>query len=349
MKRLMSGALLVAVLVMGACSASDDGSASDAPAATMATGAGGGADASEDGALVEAPATEAPAAADDAGGAPETTAAAAEGGGTAEGSAPPALPNLATEPGREVILTGAVDLEVADVAPTVAKAVVLVQGLGGFLVGEQSDYASETATSVLTVRVPPDQFRATLNRLSQLGRVTAQNVGSEDVTAAVVDLNSRIQSAVISVERVRLYLADAPTMADVAVLESELSRRESDLEAMRAQLRALEDRIAFATIVVTVRAEPSEADATDAPDEPAPGFSDAVDAGKRALVAAASAVALAVGAVLPWLPVLLVLALVVWLARRLARRDRRPPAPPSRPSGPPPAAETEERQPEPVG
>ena len=49
-----------------------------------------------------------------------------------------------------------------EVAPTVAKVVVLVEGLGGFVVGEQSDYADETATSVLTVRVPPEQFRAAL-------------------------------------------------------------------------------------------------------------------------------------------------------------------------------------------
>jgi hypothetical protein len=344
MKRLLSGALVGAVLVLGGCGVGRQDSSSDAPAATAATGGGGGLVAG-DGQSGEAapgvPETQAGSGvepvADDGGGA-DTTSAASEG----QGSTPP-RPDVATEPGREVILTGAVDLEVADVAPTVAKAIVLVQGLGGFLVGEQSDYASETATSVLTVRVPPDRFRAALDRLSQLGRVVSQNVGSEDVTAAVVDLQSRVQSAVISVERLRLYLADAPTMADVAVLESELNRRESDLEAMRAQLRSLEDRVAFATIVVTVRVEPVDGRAAD---EPAPGFSDAVDGGRRALVTAASAIALVVGAVLPWLPVALVVVLLVWATRRLVRRDRRPPPPPA---DPPPAIEQEERQPEPVG
>jgi hypothetical protein len=122
-----------------------------------------------------------------------------------------------------------------------------------------------------------------------------------------------------------------------------LNRRESDLEAMRAQLRSLEDRVAFATIVVTVRVEPVDGRAAD---EPAPGFSDAVDGGRRALVTAASAIALVVGAVLPWLPVALVVLLLVWATRRLVRRDRRPPPPPA---DPPPAIEQEERQPEPVG
>ena len=97
----------------------------------------------------------------------------------------------------------------------------------------------------------------------------------------------------------------------------------------------------LATIVVTVRAEPVGADATDEP-----GFSDAVDAGRRALVAAASTVALIVGAVLPWLPVVLGLVLLLWLARRLARRGRRSPTPPI---DAPPAVEQEERQPESVG
>ena len=233
MKRWMSGVLVAAVLVLSGCGAGGADTSGSASADTAATGAGGGVVAEDGNDALGAPATEAPA------------ATAGSGGEDAEPQVPPAVPDLATEPGREVILTGTVDLEVEEVAPTVAKAVVLVQGLGGFLVGEQSDYASETATSVLTVRVPPEQFRATLGRLSQLGRVTAQNVGSEDVTAAVVDLESRVRSAEISVERLRLYLADAPTMADVAVLESELNRRESDLEAIAraASLAGGPDRV----------------------------------------------------------------------------------------------------------
>ena len=87
--------------------------------------------------------------------------------------------------------------------------------------------------------------------------------------------------------------------------------------------------------------EPAGGDATVEP-----GFSDAVDAGKRARRRGLDPVALIVGAVLPWLPVVLVLVLLLWLARRLVRRGRRPPTPPI---DTPPAVEQEERQPEPVG
>ena len=265
------------------------------------------------------------------GGGSSATTAAPDGG-------PPPLGNLATEPGRDVILTGSIDLGVDEVAPTVAKVVVLVQGLGGVVAGEQSDYASESATSVLTVKVPPEQFRPALNQLAGLGEVSAQNVGREDVTATVVDLDSRIATATISVERLRGYLAQAKTTADVAVLEGELVRRESDLEAMRGQLRSVREQVNLATIVVTVRTLVAEATPSGA------GFSDAVAAGGRALVAAASAVALVVGTILLWVPVVLVVALIVWLIARSRRRAR----PGARAEGAD-QEQTDDRQPEPVG
>jgi hypothetical protein len=257
---------------------------------------------------------------------------------------PPDAPAPVTEPGRQVILTGSLDLAVPEVAPAVAKVIVAVEGLGGLVVDEQSDFATKAASSVVTVKVPPEQFRTALSALARLGSVTAETVGSEDVTATVVDLDSRIRTASVSVERLRTYLANAKTTADVAALEGELLRRETDLEALRGQLRTIKDRVAFATIVVTLRTGPPAGGL--AANDDRPGFSDAVDAGRRALVTVGSAIALVVGALVPWLPVFAAVALVAWLVRRLGRRR------PSRDASaapPPPAPPAEERESELVG
>jgi hypothetical protein len=330
-RRFTLAALATAVVSLAACGAGGR------DASTSATSGG------------RAPAfTDAPA---DGAGQDHGDVAAEAGGGSGAGSETPSsvptvpvdAPGAVTEPGRQVILTGSLDLAVPEVAPTVAKVIVAVEGLGGLVVGEQSDYASEAATSVVTVKVPPEQFRPALSALARLGSVTAETVGSEDVTAAVVDLDSRIRTASVSVERLRTYLAEAKTTADVAALEGELLRRETDLEALRGQLRTIKDRVALATIVVTLRTGPLTGDT--APSGDRPGFSDAVDAGRRALVTVASAIALVVGALVAWLPVLVAALLLVWIVRRLGRKPPRTPdaAPP------PPAPPSEEREPELVG
>ncbi|RMH77609.1 MAG: DUF4349 domain-containing protein, partial [Actinomyces sp.] len=63
---------------------------------------------------------------------------------------------------------------------------------------------------------------------------------------------SRIATTETSVERLRSLLAEAAAIDDIAVLESELLKRETELEQLRGQLRTLQDRVAFATITVTI-------------------------------------------------------------------------------------------------
>ena len=61
----------------------------------------------------------------------------------------------------------------------------------------------------------------------------------------------RSQSAEVSVERLRTFLAEAENVNDVAKLERELTNRERDLEKLRGQLTTIEGRVALATILVS--------------------------------------------------------------------------------------------------
>ena len=55
------------------------------------------------------------------------------------------------------------------------------------------------------------------------------------------DLDARITSAQASVDRVRALMTKAQNLGEVVSLESELSRREGDLESLKAQKRKLDD------------------------------------------------------------------------------------------------------------
>jgi hypothetical protein len=300
---------VVAVLLLAACSGGDEDTAADDAGVA---GAGEGGVATEE---LEAQ----PPDGDGLAGAPEASAGRAD----EPASSVPAPADVPVEPGRQVILTGAIDVEVESVASAVAKAITVAQGVGGVVVGEQTDYAEDVATSVLTMKVPPDQLRAALSALGELGTVQSQRVGSEDVTEQIVDVESRIRTAEISVERLRTYLAQATSTADVAALEAELLRRETDLETLRGQQRSLEERVALATIVITLRTGAAQ-NSAGAIDEPGPGFADALDAGLDALVGFGTVVALIAGAVLPWLPLVAAAVLAVWLLAHRPRRRARP-------------------------
>ena len=153
--------------------------------------------------------------------------------------------------GRDIIFTADLTVAVPDVAAAGEQATRLIQGLGGFLFGQQTT-GDPTPMSVLTFKVSPDDFQEALDRLGSIGDLRTQNVSADDVTERIVDVQSRINTAEASVERLRSLLEAAVDIKTIVELENELLQRETQLETMRGSLRTLEDQVALATIVLTI-------------------------------------------------------------------------------------------------
>ncbi len=259
------GALLLAA---AACSGDDDDSASETEAASVDADMAGGEDAERNAGGVEAgepaPATTAAESFDGA----EDEAAMEEGDAMADGDldaeAPTPADGSADNPlgaggtsvtptaadlGRKLIFTAFVTVGVDDVAAASAEATSIIEGMGGFLFGQETTGGPQ-ASSQLTFKVLPDDFNRALEQLGAVGELRNQSVTTDDVTERIVDLESRIQVAELGVERLRAALEAAPSLEDYAEIERLLLDRESNLEVMRGQLRTLEDRVDLATITL---------------------------------------------------------------------------------------------------
>lgn len=164
------------------------------------------------------------------------------------GITPVALP---LDLGRDIIFTAELTVAVTDVGGAGQQATQAIQGLGGFLFGQSTTGAPEPR-SVLTFKVQPEDFQEALARLGEIGEVRSQNVSADDVTERIVDLESRINTAAASVERLRALLAQATDIEAIVELENELLERETELESLRGSLRTLQDQVALATIVLAL-------------------------------------------------------------------------------------------------
>ena len=153
--------------------------------------------------------------------------------------------------GRDIIFTADLTVAVTDVAGAGEEATRLIQGMGGFLFGQRT-VGSPEPVSVLTFKVEPEDFQEALSRLGSIGEIRTQNVSASDVTERIVDLESRINTATASVERLRGFLEDATDIKSIVELENELLARETQLETLRGQLRTLQDQVALATIILTL-------------------------------------------------------------------------------------------------
>ncbi|MFF4340172.1 DUF4349 domain-containing protein [Kitasatospora sp. NPDC001540] len=234
---------------------------------------------------------------------------------------------------RQIAYQAKLTLRVDVVDDARAKAVDLVTRAGGYVAGENlRGGKGEGTLSTLTLKVPSASYQATLDGLGGLGTRLALSSQADDLTQQIADVDSRLKSMRASVDRVRALMADAKSLSEVVSLESELTRRESDLESLQRRQQELSARTSLST--VTLELMTPYQPVHDEPEEKGTGFWASVGHGLsngwHALVAVVRALLVALAAVAPFL---VLLAPLAWLFRRRLRARRAgAPAVPPRPT-----------------
>jgi hypothetical protein len=252
--------------------------------------------------------------------------AAAPNPGAAKPATPPGQQQAKQESApvqeRQLVQTARMELTVPDAFDAISRARSIAISAGGFTGQEES----RDNKASITLRVPADRFDSALEQLAKLGKVIVQHKQADDVTEQVVDLDARLATQRASVDRMRALLARASSVTEIAQIETELTRREADLESLQGRRNALGGKVALSTVTVMVSKENPVA--PPAVEEAGSGFLDGLDGGWGAFGAFLNAIATAFGALLPFL-VALGIPLGLWF---YFRRKRRKPAPPSTPA-----------------
>src|SRR2546421_11746778 len=251
------------------------------------------------------------------------------------GQVPQQAPGDGAADQRAIIYTGTITVRVSNVDEAALKATSTAEGAGGFVGGDQRTDDDGKSQAHIVLRVPSARFTSVVGSLAKLGKEESRELSTEDVTSKAVDLDARIATAQASVDRVRALLAKAQSMGDIVSIESELSRREADLESLRAQKRKLDDLTTLSTITVVLLGPQA---AAEKPARPETGFLAGLKGGWRSFVASMVVLLTILGALLPWfLAIGVPVFAALWFIRRARRRPVRAPLPPEPAAEAPPA------------
>lgn len=215
---------------------------------------------------------------------------------------------------RSIIRRATLEVAAKDVVRATREATRIAEASGGSVSSSRSDLEGRES-SELVLRVPPENYRDALEQLRDIGDVRELTESSDDVTDQAVDLEGRLAATKASTDRLRGLLSEAKNVVEIASVESELTKRESELESLSGRLRVLESQVDQASITVRVVERSTPAIRND----DGPGFVGGLRNGWDAAVGAANVLLVIAGFSLPFVPVL-VLAL---LGVRLLRRRRR--------------------------
>ena len=139
---------------------------------------------------------------------------------------------------RQVISTAQLDMQVRNLDDTINRATTLVVDAGGYVFSESASLTSAQHAHVV-FKVPPERFADVIARIGRLGTLVHRNIGTQDVTGRVVDLDARLQAAQTSAGRLRELLANSGGVGDLLNVESQLTTREGQVDTIAGELGAL--------------------------------------------------------------------------------------------------------------
>jgi hypothetical protein len=210
-------------------------------------------------------------------------------------------------------------LRTHDVTRAADAIVALAYPAGGRVDGDDRAVHGSTRTATLVLRVPGDALNQIISRVDAQGTELSRSVHGQDVTAQKADITARTAALQTSVDRLRNLMSHSGSINSLVSLEGQLTQRESELESMQAQQRALADTISLATLTVRLSTTPKHTPAK--PPAKAAGLGAAFGSGWHALTSTASWLVKIVGYSLPITAVVLLIAGLFAFAWRRWRRS----------------------------
>lgn len=190
-------------------------------------------------------------------------------------------------------------------------------GDGGAVPLQDRSKVSATTYGEIVISVPSARLDAVLADLAKLGTLIRRDSSTENVSQQFVDTQARLKTMRASVDRVRALMTQTKDLTQVVNLESELSRRQADLESLESQMASLTQSVERSPIQVSLTTD----DGVIAED-PGQGFLAGISSGWKAFTGSVVVLLTILGALLPFAVALGVLGVPVWLTFR--RRHPKP-------------------------
>lgn len=112
--------------------------------------------------------------------------------------------------------------------------------------------SGENQSAILTFRIAPESAASASEIIERLGVVRQKDVIAKDVSKEYFDTQLRLANLEHTLARYTELLAKTSEVDELLRIESELDRLRGEIEQLKGTLRYLKDRVAMATLIVTL-------------------------------------------------------------------------------------------------
>ncbi|BAY18455.1 hypothetical protein NIES21_43020 [Anabaenopsis circularis NIES-21] len=167
---------------------------------------------------------------------------------------PRARPQLIKKAAMKIVVNS-VEQSIDAVAQIIAKQQGDLIGLNE----RQPTKENSRHTASIQLRVPQNLLEPTLEELAKLGTIESRNITAEDVGDRLVDFQARLTNLRKTEANLQKIMDRAGSVRDVLSVAQELSQVRQSIEQIDAQLKNLQNQVAYSTITLNLEAAVSSA------------------------------------------------------------------------------------------
>jgi hypothetical protein len=155
---------------------------------------------------------------------------------------------------RKLIRNATVDLEIARFDEAVQKITAFANEERGYVATTSSEkQANGKLRGQVVVKILPENLDRFLQKLRGLGELKNQTLGTEDITKAYFDTDSRLKNARVMEQRlVEMVKKKSDDINDLLQVEKELGRVREQIEQMQGELKFWDSQVQFATVTISL-------------------------------------------------------------------------------------------------
>lgn len=119
---------------------------------------------------------------------------------------------------------------------------------------QQPTKTNSRHTASIQLRIPQNLLQPTLDELAKLGTVQSRNISAEDVGDQLVDFQARLTNLRKTEASLQKIMERAGSVRDVLSVATQLSQVRQSIEQIDAQLKNLQNQVAYSTITLKLEA-----------------------------------------------------------------------------------------------
>jgi len=153
---------------------------------------------------------------------------------------------------RKLIRNAQVELGIASFDDAIQKITALTNEERGYVATTSSEkQANGKLKGQVVVKVLPENLDRFLQKIRGLGELKNQTLGTEDVTKAYFDTESRLKNARVMEQRlIDMLKKKSDDINDLLQVEKELGRVREQIEQMQGDLKYWDSQVQFATVTI---------------------------------------------------------------------------------------------------